>query len=71
MNQPSTQFSLNKVDWKSIGMGALKVMIGALLTYATSIIGHYSYGNYTPAVMWVFTTVTNMIWKFVDGQPAK
>ena len=68
---PSPKFTLNSVDWKSIGMGALKVMIGALLTYATSMIGHYSYGNYTPAVMWVFTPLTNMAWKFVDCQPAK
>lgn len=63
----SKAFSLNEVDWKSIGMGALKVMIGALLTYVTQVVSGYDFGTYTPMVMWVLTTGTNIIWKWVDG----
>lgn len=64
----SKKFELNSVDWKSIGMGALKVMLGALLTYATTIIGGFDFGMYTPVVMWVSTTVINIGWKFVQGK---
>lgn len=64
----SKKFSLNEVDWKSIGIGALKVMIGALLTYITPIITGWDFGSYTPMVMWVLTTLTNIIWKWVQGK---
>ena len=63
----SKAFSLNEVDWKSIGIGALKVMIGALLTYVTQVISGYDFGTYTPMVMWVLTTGTNILWKWIDG----
>lgn len=63
----SKAFSLNEIDWKSIGMGALKVMIGALLTYITPIITGWDFGVYTPAVMWAFTTGLNIVWKWIDG----
>lgn len=64
----SKRFELNKVDWKSIGIGALKVAIGAVLTYVTPIITGFDYGQWTPIVMWVFTTGTNIVWKWVQGK---
>ena len=66
----STKFTLNLIDWKSIGIGALKVTIGALLTYLTPIITGFDFGVYTPFTMLVLTTLTNVIWKWVSG-PAK
>lgn len=62
----SKRFELNLVDWKSIGMGALKVMLGALLTYLTQTISGFDFGIYTPVVMWVSTTLINIGWKFVQ-----
>lgn len=64
----SKRFSLDLVDWKSIGVGALKVAIGAVLTYITPVITGFDYGIYTPIVMWVFTTGANIVWKWVDGR---
>lgn len=64
----SKRFELNSVDWKSIGMGALKVMLGALLTYVSQVISGFDFGIYTPAVMWVMTTLLNIGWKFVQGK---
>ena len=64
----SKKFSLNSVDWKSIGMGALKVAIGAVLTYITPIVTGFDFGAYTPAAMWVFSALTNIVWKFVQGK---
>lgn len=56
------------VDWKSIGIGALKVAIGAVLTYLTPIITGFDFGTSTPIVMWALTTLTNIIWKWVQGK---
>ena len=64
----SKKWTLNNADWKSIGMGALKVMLGALLTYVSQIISGFDFGMYTPAVMWGLTTLINMGWKFVQGK---
>ena len=64
----SKRFSLNEVDWKSIGMGALKVTIGALLTYFTPIITGFDFGIYTPFVMLVYTTLLNIVWKWIQGK---
>lgn len=69
--KPSKKFSLNSVDWKSIGMGALKVMLGALLTYLAEIVPGIDFGAYTPTVMFVFTTLLNIVWKWLGGKTAK
>ena len=66
--KPSKKFELNMVDWKSIGIGAFKVMLGALLTYVSQVVAGYDFGMYTPAVMWAFTTVLNIGWKYVQGR---
>lgn len=66
--KPSKKFELSSADWKSIGIGALKVTIGALITYLTPLITGFDYGSYTPIVMWVFTTLTNIIWKWIQGK---
>lgn len=67
----SKRFSLNSIEWKSIGMGALKVALGAVLTYLAEILPGIDFGAYTPTVMLVLTTLLNIAWKWLEGKPAK
>lgn len=67
----SKRFSLNSVDWKSIGIGALKVSLGAILTYLAEILPGIDFGANTPVVMLVLTTLLNIVWKWIGGKPTK
>ena len=65
----SKRFSLNSVDWKSIGMGLLKTSIGASLTYLTKdVLPNVDWGVYGPVAVPVWTALVNIIWKWIQGK---
>lgn len=68
----STRFSLNSIDWKSIGIGALKAILGALLTYVANAVIPFLPVTlwWVPVIVVVFSVVSNIGWKWIDG-PAK
>lgn len=61
-----TSFSFTGINWKKIGLGALAVCVGALLTYASNIITHIDFGIYTPVVTAFWTVVVNIGGKWVS-----
>ena len=64
----SAKYSLNKFDWKSIGMGAIDASGGALLTYATTVISGLDVGIWTPTIMFFWTNFSKMARKWLsDG----
>ena len=60
--------SLNSVDWKKIGKGAIIAVIGALLTYLTPIITGLDLGVYTPIVVAFWSVVTNAVKKWLSDE---
>jgi hypothetical protein len=65
----SERFELNSVDWKSIGIGALKAVIGALLAYFTkNVFPTIDWGQYAVIAVPVWSIIANIAWKFVDGK---
>lgn len=64
----SPRFSLNSVDWKSIGIGALKAAIGGVLTYFTkSVFPNIDWGSYSVVAVPAYSILANVIWKWIDG----
>jgi hypothetical protein len=63
----SPRYKLNAMDWKSIGYGALDAVIGALITYATEVVGGIDFGPYSPTVMIAFTAGTKALRKFISA----
>lgn len=61
-------YTLNSVDLKKIGKGALVAMAGALLTYAVQVVGQINFGVNTPLVVAVFGIIVNALSKVLDGQ---
>lgn len=61
-------YTLGNVDIQKIGKGALIAIIGALLTYLTTVITHTDFGTYTTIVMAFWSVATNVAWKILDGQ---
>ena len=68
METQSTKFSLNTLDWKKIGMGALVAVVWTLLTYATDLIPNVDFGVYTPIVVAGFSIIANVVRKRIEGQ---
>lgn len=65
----SKRYSLNKEDFKRIGIGALVAIVGALLTYAETQIPNVDFGSYTPLIVAVNSILTNAVRKFIaDNQ---
>lgn len=63
--QGSTRFSLNSIDWKKIGIGALVAGIGAVLTYLTEVIGGINLGEWTPVVVGIWSVIANIVRKWI------
>jgi hypothetical protein len=61
-----TSFSFQGIDWKKIGMGALAVMVGALLTYITKWISGVDFGAYTPIVTVIWSFVAHVVGAWVS-----
>lgn len=67
----SPSFSLNTLDWKSIGFGALDAAGGALLTYGTTIITGINFGGTaTPIIMFIWTAFTKAARKYLSNGDA-
>ena len=67
MNEQSKQWSLNKIDYKKILIGAGVALLGALSTYLQDTIPNVDFGVYTPVVVAVNSILVNIIRKFVMG----
>lgn len=61
-------YTLGLGDLKSIAKGLLIALIGAGLTYLSSIIPHIQFGVYTPIAVAVWSVLANIVWKLVDGK---
>lgn len=61
MDNTSSSFSLNSIDWKKIGKGAFIACGGALLTYLSSILININFGQFTPIVMAGWSIIVNII----------
>jgi len=67
METQSPKFSLNNIDRKKVGKGALIAVWGALLTYFEQFIITVDFGQFTPVVMLVNSILVNMVQKFLSG----
>lgn len=65
MNEGSTRFSLNSIDWQKIGIGALVAVAGALLTYFTPVVTGLDLGSATPVVVAVWSIIVNIVRKWI------
>ena len=63
-SEGSQRFSINSIDWKKVGIGALVALAGALLTYGTTFITGTDFGTLTPMVVAIWSIVANLIRKF-------
>lgn len=66
---PSTRFSLQAVDWRSIGRGAIVALAGAALAYVPMFLNfQYVIGTFdiTPFVAAALAVVANILRKFVS-----
>jgi hypothetical protein len=64
---PSTSFSLATEDWQKVGKGAVIAILGAVLTYGTSLIPTVNFGNYTPLAVALWSVLVNLGWKYVKN----
>jgi hypothetical protein len=67
----SNFLSLNKEDFKRIGMGAAVAVTGALLTYLSQVITTIDFGAYTPIIMAVWSVVANIVRKWLTNNEGK
>lgn len=65
---PSPRFTLDLVDWKSIGIGAVMAIGGALATYLLEILPRLDFGLYTPVVVAILGILLNTVRKFLSGK---
>jgi len=65
--ETSQKFSLNSLDRKKIGKGALIAIAGALFTYVESIITTIDFGTYATIVMAVNSVLVNVVAKWLAG----
>lgn len=61
-----TSFTFEGINWKKIGIGALAVIVGALLTYVSSVITTINFGAYAPIVTAVWTVLASIAGKWVS-----
>jgi hypothetical protein len=67
----SNFLSLNKEDFKRIGMGAAVAVTGALLTYLSQVITTIDFGAYTPIVVAFWGVVANIVRKWLTNNEGK
>ena len=63
----SEKFSLNKTDLKKIGKGALIAMAGVLLTYLTKTISNVDFGDWTPAIVGIWSVLVNIANRYLSN----
>lgn len=64
--ETSQKFSLNTLDRKKIGKGALIAIAGALFTYLESVITTIDFGTYAPIVMAINSILVNIVTKWLQ-----
>jgi hypothetical protein len=62
-----TSFSFQGINWGKVGAGALVAVAGAILTYVSAWLTGQDFGASTPIVMAVWTTVANIVRKWVSN----
>lgn len=67
----SNQYSLNKIDWRKIGIGALIATGSALVTYLAQVITQINFGVYAPFVYILSSVLINGARKFLQGAQAQ
>lgn len=63
--------SLNSIDWKKIGVGALIATGSALITYGAQAILQINFGVYTPFVNILSAVAINAARKYLQGVQAQ
>lgn len=66
--ETSKQFTLNTIDWKKIGKGALIAVIWVLMTYLADLIPTIDFGVYTPIVVAGFSILANIVRKWMESK---
>jgi hypothetical protein len=66
--EASAYGSLNAVDWKKIGTGALLAAIGAGLTAAVEFLGGVDFGPWTGPIMAGVSIFANIVRKLLSGK---
>lgn len=65
--ETTKKFSLNSLDLKKIGKGALIAIAWVLMTYLTDLIPTIDFGVYTPVVVAGFSILANVVNKWISG----
>ena len=60
--------TLNKTDWKKIGMGALMAMGGVLLAYLPTVMSDIDWGQYAFIAIPVASILINFLRKLLEGK---
>jgi len=63
--ETSQKLSLNSLDRKKIGKGALIAIIGVLLTYVADLIPTIDFGAYTPIIVVGNYVLANIVRKWI------
>lgn len=66
--ETSKKFTLNTLDRKKIGKGALIAVIWVLMTYLADLIPTIDFGVYTPVVVAMFSILANVVNKRIQGK---
>ena len=62
----SKKYQLNRKDLKSLGIGFLIVLAGAVLTFVSDNVGQVDFGAYSPFVVAVAALLVNVGRKFLS-----
>lgn len=61
----SKAWSMDKEDWKKIGLGALVAIGGAALTWLSEVVGKVDFGGWTPVVVALASVLVNVGRKWI------
>ena len=64
----SKRFELNKEDLIKIGKGAIIAILGAVLTYGSSIISSIDFKGYAAIVTAIWSILVNAGWKWIKSR---
>lgn len=63
----SPKYSLNTLDWKKIGKGAIFASVGALGTYALGVGADIDWGTWAPVATALLSVFANLLNKFLSN----
>lgn len=64
----SKKYTLNTNDLKSLGVGLLVTLAGAILTFLADNLGNVEFGEYTPFIVPVAALAINTLRKLLLGK---